>query len=260
MPLEVAVNMFARRIGKSATEAAWNRWNEIRLQNNNKTLIRRLIPVPRWDDPSPYMAFRPREKEEKKRLRSRVNDSKALSRMRQLRDEFERARMLLELVKKREKLKRERVSMISDVFEAQLAQNGGVLKAPRHRARVHTFLKSQLARNAFSDSDESGDEQQTLLQLCTRPIEEPLEFPQFRGDMLHLGSGAMPFRARARVARGGRIVFDRMVPTVDELDDRFTRTPIDIEAFSSLRDEPRTLAFYSSTQPLERIKRQRVAE
>jgi enhancer of polycomb-like protein len=82
----------------------------------------RFLKPPDPDDPSPYKAFRPRTEEKLKR-KYRKNDQTSLVRMKQLRQEMERARMLLEMIKKRERLKKERIQIIKEILEFQLNSN-----------------------------------------------------------------------------------------------------------------------------------------
>ena len=51
---------------------------------------------------------------------NRKNDKIAYNKMTQLRREFERSRMLLEMIKKREKLKRDQIQIAFELFELRL--------------------------------------------------------------------------------------------------------------------------------------------
>lgn len=68
----------------------------------------------------PYKAFRPRL-EEKLKKKSRKNDLTSYLKMKELRQEMERARTVLEMLKKREKLKKDYMYFLELVFDAKLA-------------------------------------------------------------------------------------------------------------------------------------------
>eukprot|EP01132_Coremiostelium_polycephalum_P002347 gene2347-2895_t len=92
----------------------YNHWLAKRKDKTN-SMIRRLLKPPDRDDPSPYKAFRPREIEMKQR-KTRKNDAQSLQKMNQLRQEFERARTLLEMIKKREKLKKDHLMVVQELY------------------------------------------------------------------------------------------------------------------------------------------------
>jgi hypothetical protein len=123
-------------------------------KGRKQPLIERFHEPPAFDDPSPLVAFRPREpfsKQPKKvlalivsddprivllnslslslcgvlviqQLGNRKNDKIAYNKMTQLRREFERSRMLLEMIKKREKLKRDQIQIAFDLFELRVVR------------------------------------------------------------------------------------------------------------------------------------------
>lgn len=66
---------------------------------------------------NPMHAFRPRLEEKMIKKKNRKNDLMALTRMRQLRFEMERARTILETIKKREKLKKEIIEVTDQLVE-----------------------------------------------------------------------------------------------------------------------------------------------
>lgn len=69
-------------------------------------------------------------------LQVRKNDQVSFLRLRQLRAEMERARNLLEMIKKREKLKRERLELFDTILDAQL--NNLVFDGSHTQARTRT--------------------------------------------------------------------------------------------------------------------------
>ena len=89
----------------TVTKAMYAWWVERRKQLA-QPLIRSLRPPPDPEDPDTTgVAFRPREQAGVKR--QRTNNKKTFALMTQLRDEFRRLRQILELVKRRERLKRD---------------------------------------------------------------------------------------------------------------------------------------------------------
>jgi hypothetical protein len=96
----------------------YNHWREKR-RRERIPLIYRLLKPPDPEDPSPYRAFRHRGEEEKLKRKGRKNDQSSLVKMKQLRLEMERARTILEMIKKRERQKKEVVEYVSQIFELQ---------------------------------------------------------------------------------------------------------------------------------------------
>lgn len=150
VPKSVAYGLFYGQASQATVERVWDYWNVKKAENKNKSLLRRFVKAPRADDPSPLRPFRPRSADSR-RLRSRVSDSKALTRLKALREEYDRVRLLLELIKKREKLKKERILFLQQMLEIQEAAGGGTfhpLKPLRKRLhRQHAFLKSRMPKD-----------------------------------------------------------------------------------------------------------------
>lgn len=110
-------------IPTEVVQVVYQYWIKKRERNNNQPLITDLIEPPDPEDPNPYKPFRRRTEEFKQTQRGRrKNDLPALLKMRQLRHEMERARTLLEQIKKREKLKKDRMEVIAEIFELQCEQ------------------------------------------------------------------------------------------------------------------------------------------
>jgi enhancer of polycomb-like protein len=85
-----------------------------------RPLLRRFWPVTACDDTNPHLVFRPREKEKYKLRKKRQNDMDAYRKMKQLRNDFEKVRTLLELVKRREQLNRTMIQMQADWFDQRM--------------------------------------------------------------------------------------------------------------------------------------------
>jgi len=78
---------------------------------------------PEPDNTSPFKTFRKRSEEFKQaQKRGRKNDPIALVKMKQLRQEMEKARTLLEMIKRREKIKRELFEVVVQTFDTQCTQ------------------------------------------------------------------------------------------------------------------------------------------
>eukprot|EP00656_Telonema_subtile_P001317 TRINITY_DN1059_c0_g3_i1.p1 TRINITY_DN1059_c0_g3~~TRINITY_DN1059_c0_g3_i1.p1 ORF type:complete len:419 (+),score=58.49 TRINITY_DN1059_c0_g3_i1:143-1399(+) len=91
-----------------------------KLSNNAaKALLHRYRILKNHDDPDVNAVFRPREREYVTRKKVRKNDKKSFQRMRELRLNFDRARTVLELMKQREKLKKDRIQVVRAMFEVQ---------------------------------------------------------------------------------------------------------------------------------------------
>lgn len=97
----------------------YNYW----LQKRSKLkrpLLRRFWPVTSTDDTNPHLVFRPREKEKYKLRKTRRNDMLSFNKMKQLRNDFENLRLVLELVQKREALYRANLQLQCENFEQKL--------------------------------------------------------------------------------------------------------------------------------------------
>ncbi len=85
-----------------------------------KPLLRKYWPVTATNDTNPHMVFRPREKEKYKLRKKRQNDVDAFNKMKQLRTDFEKVRLLLDLVKRREQIHRCMIDLQTELFEQQI--------------------------------------------------------------------------------------------------------------------------------------------
>jgi enhancer of polycomb-like protein len=85
-----------------------------------RPLLRRFWPVTSTDDTNPHMVFRPREKEKYKLRKKRQNDANAYRKMKQLRDDFDNLRAVLDLVRHREELHRLHINLQVECFHQRL--------------------------------------------------------------------------------------------------------------------------------------------
>jgi len=121
--LNQAEQLFTSKLNvrKSTTTTAimndvYNYWVQKRC-NLKKPLLRRYWPVTASNDCNPHLVFRPREKEKYTLRKKRKNDMDAFKKMQLLKRDFERVRMLLDLVRRREKLLKLSISVREDLFQ-----------------------------------------------------------------------------------------------------------------------------------------------
>jgi len=99
-------------------ENVYNYWIKKRSENLNHPLTPFVLkPDPR--DKSPYAAFRPRAVKSKKNVK--LNNYATYEQLLQLRREMEKSRTLLEMIRKREKLKLDKVLLMKQMFDIQTA-------------------------------------------------------------------------------------------------------------------------------------------
>jgi enhancer of polycomb-like protein len=100
-------------------QQVYNYWVQKRSRLR-RPLLRRYWPVTSTDDTNPHMVFRPREKEKYKLRKKRQNDANAYRKMKQLRDDFDNLRAVIDLVRKREELYRAHVQLQVQLFHQRL--------------------------------------------------------------------------------------------------------------------------------------------
>jgi len=176
--------------------------------------------------------------------------------MKQLRHEMERSRTLLEMIKKREKMKKDKIEVMLQIFELQCIQIADlehdippspepiiqpripiqlILEEEPEFIKVPTPKKNRIKRKAdvfdFDDKEsESEDITPSVSSSEYSPSEDSPQVSPTPGKPLSLeeelasksnteklvGNGFIshipkipPFRGRARLGRGGRVIFDR---------------------------------------------------
>ena len=121
--LPVLDRMFPRKDGgvtaKQVIMDVYGYWVQKRSKLK-RPLLRRFWPVTASDDTNPHLVFRPRQKEKYKLRKKRQNDMEAFRKMKQLRSDFDKVRVLLDLVCRRERLNRLMVGMQADWFKQRL--------------------------------------------------------------------------------------------------------------------------------------------
>lgn len=174
-----------------------------------KALLRQFVEPPSMNDPDPKVAFRPRHKTFHRSRRR--NDIGSLRKLREIRSGLDRLQMILELIRRRERLKEERLVKRHDISQARLQ---------------HLFRKASSIA-AGEDSDNSMDSipsapsspvRSAAFKRQRRPnIPDPSRiypFPQehFPNPLPPSALASVP-RTRpsgmlGRIGRGGRFMFN----------------------------------------------------
>ncbi|CAO3686323.1 unnamed protein product [Umbelopsis ramanniana] len=100
-----------------AAKSIYNHWKERRVQNGGKSInaALRFEETGMRNDADPYVCFRRRET--KPVRKTRRTDQQSLEKLRKLRAEMETARNLLEMVLRREKMRKESLALEHTVFD-----------------------------------------------------------------------------------------------------------------------------------------------
>ncbi|KAL7551960.1 hypothetical protein ACHAWF_015170 [Thalassiosira exigua] len=110
-----------------------------------KPLLRRYWPPTSAADTNPHQVFRQREGENRRRLRKkRQNDREAHRRMRRLRSDFERVRVLCDLIVRREEVGRTLVESTREYFEQRLYELTDTTGRPRRSALTEEEMQKAL--------------------------------------------------------------------------------------------------------------------
>eukprot|EP00011_Vannellida_sp_DIVA3-517-6-12_P010933 CAMPEP_0114611680 /NCGR_PEP_ID=MMETSP0168-20121206/4241_1 /TAXON_ID=95228 ORGANISM="Vannella sp., Strain DIVA3 517/6/12" /NCGR_SAMPLE_ID=MMETSP0168 /ASSEMBLY_ACC=CAM_ASM_000044 /LENGTH=619 /DNA_ID=CAMNT_0001822661 /DNA_START=344 /DNA_END=2200 /DNA_ORIENTATION=- len=205
--------------------AIYLHWAEKRVKAGGP-LLDRYKPKPKGDDPSPWVAFRPRDKDPKYKKPRRSNNQ-VMSRVRHLKREMATAQMLLELVVKREKDKKELLRVSKRHFELDFLHSERQLKFGTYDkpSRKHEQDDDELSSSRESDTSRpsAAAAEEELLEVGDLTLDSERQFDRYPPHVHHTFAdppgqrhwgtvrlpGMRPFRGRARVGRGGRVVFDR---------------------------------------------------
>ena len=101
-----------------------------------RPLLRQYWPVTSTDDTNPHLVFRPREKEKYKLRKKRQNDMEAFQKMKQLRNDFDNLRAVLDLVRRREEIYRTHVQLQIELFQQRLYDVVDTSGVPRVSQRL----------------------------------------------------------------------------------------------------------------------------
>jgi enhancer of polycomb-like protein len=104
---------------KHVIQEVYNYWVQKRSKLK-RPLLRRFWPVTSTEDTNPHLVFRPREKEKYKLRKKRQNDANAYRKLKQLREDFDNLRAVLDLVRNREHLYRTYLLLHIELFEQRL--------------------------------------------------------------------------------------------------------------------------------------------
>jgi enhancer of polycomb-like protein len=137
---------------KHVIQEVYNYWIQKRSKLK-RPLLRRFWPVTSTDDTNPHMVFRPREKEKYKLRKKRQNDANAYRKMKQLRDDFDNLRAVLEIARHREELQRVYIKLQVDLFQQQLYDAIDTSGYARPSKRLNKSEVSRLFNEAPSHFD-----------------------------------------------------------------------------------------------------------
>mmetsp|Transcript_8492 Transcript_8492/g.9340 ORF Transcript_8492/g.9340 Transcript_8492/m.9340 type:complete len:636 (-) Transcript_8492:57-1964(-) len=130
----------------------YNYWVQKRSKMK-KPLLRKYWPVTASNDTNPHLVFRPREKEKYKLRKKRQNDYDAYRKMKQLRIDFVKVRVLLDLIRKREQLNKTILDIQCDWFEQRVYDLVDTSGLPRESDRLcHEELKTTLDIPTYFDT------------------------------------------------------------------------------------------------------------
>jgi hypothetical protein len=151
-------------------EMIYGHWIQ-RREEERMPLIYRYLRPPDPEDRSPFRAFRVRV-EEKLKKKSTRNDNNTLIKMRQLRQEMERARTLLEMLKKRERMKKEMVEYMEYQYNLEIKMiEMSPVEVNNKRKKTSMIIREAgyISPSSASEDDQSGDESEDETQ--------PISFP-----------------------------------------------------------------------------------
>lgn len=120
---------------KTVVDSVYNYWVQKRSKLK-KPLLRKFWPVTATNDTNPHQVFRPREKEKYKLRKKRQNDLDAYKKIKQLKADFQKARVLLELIKRREVLNKCVLDMQNDWFDQRIYELVDTSGIPRESDRL----------------------------------------------------------------------------------------------------------------------------
>ncbi|RAL53496.1 hypothetical protein DM860_007168 [Cuscuta australis] len=227
-------------------QSIYNYWKDKREQWQ-KPILRRLQPPPPVNDTNPYNVFRPREKAHRlhtRRMQRRENNVQSFEKLRQVRQNLDQAKSILEALVKREEKKREVMESEISLQRLQMKhKNETVLledslalpgfhsfptsKYGSSEEEFIPFTHSKMAtvstgsiRRDFKRHQSPYGWLQKLdpnepVMLFTKPlVPEKMAAAGIMpptGGSSSMGNGR-PFNFRGRIGRGGRLVFDRWNP------------------------------------------------
>eukprot|EP00698_Gefionella_okellyi_P004932 TRINITY_DN14555_c0_g1_i1.p1 TRINITY_DN14555_c0_g1~~TRINITY_DN14555_c0_g1_i1.p1 ORF type:complete len:460 (+),score=80.83 TRINITY_DN14555_c0_g1_i1:181-1380(+) len=228
---EKAANLL--QISVAQATPIWRYWKEKR-DKLKKPILVRLRPAPAYDDPSPYIAFRPRDPLKKKQQKK--NDATAYQRMQGLLKQMEAAQAVVEIVRTRERLKRDRVRLLSEQADVRI-EHAAILAqeelsdfddieptpppvivhhTPQRRGRAPRQPTTQQVAAAVVDEEVDSSSESEREQRDEAEEIQALAIAQRPGMSWTMQTVKLPsskqlsFRGRMRMGRGGRVFYDRI--------------------------------------------------
>lgn len=218
-------------------EAVYQYWVDKRARRN-RPLMRVFQMPPPGTDTNPYNVFRPREKITRPQTRRRrENDSTAFQKMQEIRRNLDQGLRILEMAAKRERRKRDIVSVELELQMVQMRLKHEPRSATegldaegrqaKQRAATTTHSSQVLGLNTIAGirkHDKKSKKNRNRHHAVNHKIPAPpppampemlfaldVDMDQLAGEM-GLPPEFNPTRGNARFGRGGRIVFDRCNP------------------------------------------------
>ena len=167
------------KLGGKVGASVYEYWRKKR-EKLGKPLVRRFQPPTSIQDTSPHSTFRPREKEEKRIRRTRKNDKDAHKKLKNLQDDFRRAKVLLEHVVRREKMKK---VLLELDFCLQFAKD--MTDIPKNILIQHdAFFKEMREKQRQSKLAQEGLDGQLGGASRPRPAARPAALPGLEDEAL----------------------------------------------------------------------------
>eukprot|EP00761_Pharyngomonas_kirbyi_P007001 gb/GECH01007010.1/.p1 GENE.gb/GECH01007010.1/~~gb/GECH01007010.1/.p1 ORF type:complete len:499 (+),score=154.97 gb/GECH01007010.1/:1-1497(+) len=145
-----------------------------------KPLLPRFEVPPPMSNVDPHLAFRPREKEKTFR-KQRRNDHESLMKMKQLRTDFERLRIILELVKKREQIKQEIATVNQKILDYKFNHIDEFVTSKKESKRKSKVSAEETNALLFETTDEETDvlsETDEEFSLDTGEVDDMMATPK----------------------------------------------------------------------------------
>jgi hypothetical protein len=146
-------------------------YDENLYTNVGKPLLPHFEVPPDIDNPNPYVAFRPRERE-KPGKKSRKNDQEGFNRLTQLRNEMSRLRDLLQLLRRREQLKLDYYRVTGQIIMAEAHSRSVVTRkrkieqdGQKPRKRKRSTQESDSERTEESEDEEQEQNTEPMIEM-----------------------------------------------------------------------------------------------
>ncbi|KAI9276048.1 hypothetical protein BY458DRAFT_506924 [Sporodiniella umbellata] len=216
--------------------AIYEHWRGRRLKRKGKSVMAQLkVEETLKNELDPYICFRRRET--KPVRKTRRTDQQSLERLRKLRSEMEMARNLLEMVLRREKIRKEGLMLEHTVFDKKMVlqdfqrilgikededlihmtkkrrkmsvggSSGATIKIPLHKLRRDIRIEKSPAQLAMEAELQRKKEADLPYEDLTESPYQP--FPPSTPDLFYQPLFNTRLGYRRRTGRGGRMFLDR---------------------------------------------------